>query len=208
MRKFTNEIKIGMFMVLALGAGAIFWMKTQNLDLKSETYTLKTYFNFAGGIKENSIVALSGIEVGKVDAVNFIYEPATKVEIVMSISNKAKVRTDSIAYIGSAGFIGDAFVGLTAGSADAAFIEPGTEVKSEDPIEMRVLMKKADSIATQIDQAMVDVRKLAASLNGVVGENKERIGSIMKNLVSTSENFNEFSNDIKQHPWKLLMKGK
>jgi hypothetical protein len=39
-------------------------------------------------------------------------------------------------------------------------------------------------------------------------DNRPRIDSIMKNIEATSVNFNEFSTDIKQHPWKLLMKGK
>lgn len=220
MKRFTNEVLIGIFVVAAIGVGVFFWMRTQNLE--PDTYSLKTYFNFAGGIKENSVVALSGIEVGRVEKINFTYEPDTKVEVILAISNKAKVRTDSLCYIGTAGFIGDAFIGITPGSKDMGFVDPGATLASEDPIEFRILMKKADAIATGLSEAMAEVKnlgksfaepmadigKLAKNLNSTVSDNRTKIDNIFKNLETTSVNFNDFSADIKAHPWKLLMKGK
>jgi len=207
MRKFTNELMIGIFVVLAIGVGVLFWIKTENFTA-DETYNLKTYFTYAGNVKENAVVSLSGIEVGRVEKIAFKYDTGTKVEVVLSLSRNAKVRTDSIAYIGTAGFIGDAFVGLTPGTPGTAFAKAGAVIQSEDPIQMRELMKKADSISKKIDETLVDVKALASNLNGTLQDNRGRIDSIMVNLEQTSVNFNEFSEDIKQHPWKLLMKGK
>jgi len=206
MKLLSNEFKIGIFVILAGAVGFVFWARTQNFT--ADTYTVKTYFKFVSGLKENSIVALSGYEVGKVDKIYFMYEPGTKIEVTMSISKDAKVRTDSIAYIGTAGFIGDSFVGLTAGGDNTEFVEDGAVIGSEDPIEMRELMKKAEGIATKLDETLVDVKKLMGNLNSTIQDNRPRIDSIMKNIEATSVNFNEFSTDIKQHPWKLLMKGK
>ena len=55
---------------------------------------------------------------------------------------------------------------------------------------------------------LAEVKMLATNVNSVVSDNKTRIDGIASNLESTSVNFKEFSEDIKQHPWKLLMKGK
>ena len=49
---------------------------------------------------------------------------------------------------------------------------------------------------------------LAGNLNGVVTDNRSKVDNIASNLESTTANFKDFSDDIKQHPWKLLMKGK
>jgi len=46
------------------------------------------------------------------------------------------------------------------------------------------------------------------SLNTLMDENKGRISSIAQNMETTSKNFEEFSEDLKQHPWKLLFKPK
>lgn len=199
MKNFTNEIKTGLVIVSAILIGVFFWLKTSNFQ--SEGYSLKTYFSHAEGVKENSIVNLAGIEVGRVTSVEFIYEPnKTNVEVVMLIDEAAKVRANSIAFIGTTGFIGDAYIGMTPGNS-GDFLKDGDIVISEDPIEMRKFMKQAEEIAGKLDMILGDVKTL-------VSDNKEKVDSIVLNLEQTSENFNELSDDIKRHPWKLLMKGK
>ena len=207
MGKASNELKVGIFVILAICAGVFLWTKTQNMTA-SEIYRLKTCFNFAGGLKENGIVTLSGIEVGRIEKINFIYKPETKIEVTLGISKKAKVRTDSIAYITTSGIIGDSFIGITPGNAECSFAKPDSVITGEDPIQMRELMKKAESIAQNLDSALVDVKKLAGNLNGAIEDNRGKIDNIIVNLEKTSVNFNEFSDDIKKHPWKLLQKGK
>ena len=97
--------------------------------------------------------------------------------------------------------IGDAYIGITPGSPDRAFVNEGATLISEDPVEMRKLMKKADAISETLEKTLADVKSL-------VTDNKEKVDSIASNLEATTVNFKEFSEDIKQHPWKLLMKGK
>jgi len=99
-------------------------------------------------------------------------------------------------------------VGLTPGTANNPFLKNGAVVASEDPIQAREMMKKADLIAIKLEETLGDVKQLSENLNLTVSENKEGIDNIVKNLEQTSVNFNEFSEDIKQHPWKLLLKGK
>ena len=206
MKKFTNEIKIGLFIVLAICVGIFMWARTQNLV--SDAYELKTYFSYAGGLKENSIVTLSGIEVGRVLKVNFKYDPETKVAVVLSLNKDAKVRSDAIAYIESTGFVGDTLLGLTPGTSDYPFAKNGDVIASEDPVQMREFMKRAEAISKTLDATLLDVKELAHNMNTTVSDNKESVNTIVKNLEQTAINFNEFSEDIKAHPWKLLMKGK
>jgi phospholipid/cholesterol/gamma-HCH transport system substrate-binding protein len=202
----TNELKTGMIVVAAAIIGVIFWAQTT--DFKSRPYRVKTFFNYAEGIKKDSIVKLSGIEVGRVESVNFQYVPETKVELVLSIKDNAKMHEDSVAFISTSGMIGDAYIGVTSGSADRPFVKDGAVLISEDPIEMRRLMKRADAIAENLDKTLAEVKRLAENVSGVVKDNKAQIGNITANLEETTANFKEFSADIKQHPWKLLMKGK
>jgi len=68
-------------------------------------------------------------------------------------------------------------------------------------------MKKADKIADSLDKTLLEVKSLAANVNGVVEENKPGIKQIITNLEDTTQNFKEFSADVKKNPWKLLFKG-
>ena len=204
--KMTNELKTGIVVAAAVVVAVIFWAKTT--DFSARPYKLKTYFNYAEGVKVDSIVKLSGIEVGRLEKITLDYTPETKVELVLTLNDKAKIREDAIAFISTSGLIGDAYIGLTPGSSDKPFLKGGATIMSEDPIEMRRLMKKADVIAENLDKTLVEVKRLAENVTGVVTDNRSRLDNIAVNLEETAVNFKEFSEDIKKHPWKLLIKGK
>ncbi|MBI5123993.1 MAG: MCE family protein [Candidatus Omnitrophica bacterium] len=206
MIKITNELKTGMVVVAAIIVASIFWVKTANFS--SKPYRLKTQFNYAEGVKADSIVKLAGIEIGRVENIKFLYSPDTKVELVLLLDKNAKVHEDSIAFISTSGLVGDAFLGLTPGSPDKPFAKDGDTVLSEDPIEMRKLMKRAETIADSLDKTLTEFKEFASSMSGVVKDNKSKVDNIAANLEETTANFKEFSADLKEHPWKLLSKGK
>lgn len=204
MMKITNEMKTGLVVVAAVFVAAVFWMKTANFTGKP--YRLKTQFNYAEGLKPDSIVKLSGIEIGRIENIKFLYSPDTKVQITLLLNKLAKVHEDSIAFISSSGLVGDAYLGLTPGSPDKPFARDGMTVLSEDPVEMRKLMKKVDAISDNLDKTLTEFKELAQNVNGVVKDNKAKIDGMLANLEQTSVNFKEFSEDIKKNPWKLLSK--
>ena len=195
--RLSNEMKAGIVVIAALAIAAMFFLKTANFQ--TSKYDIKTYFTYAGDLDKNAIVKLSGIEVGRLKDIKFVYEPETKVQCIIELSQKAKVRTDSIAYIATSGIVGDSYVGLTPGKS-SEFVKPGDVVASEDPVQMRVLMKKADSIANNLDKTLSEIKNLVVN-------NKDNLDNIVVNLEKTTENFKEFSEDVKKHPWKLLFKG-
>ncbi len=195
--KVSNEIKAGVVIVVAIAIGIIFFGKTA--AFKQETYDLKTFFGYAGDLKADATVKLSGIEVGRVKGLKFVYNPNTHVECILEINADAKVRSDSTAYIATSGFVGDAYVGITAGESDE-FLKNGNTVMSEDPIQARLLFKKADSIAGNLDDILVKVKSL-------VTDNRQNLDNIVSNIEVTTVNFKEFSEDLKKHPWKLMFKG-
>ncbi len=197
MMKFSNEIKAGLVIIAAVAVGFMFFGKTATLP--AEKYLMKTYFIYAGDLKTDAVVKLSGIEVGRLKEINFVYTPDTKVECIIEVDASAKVRADSIAYVGTAGFVGDAYIGITPGSSET-FAKSGDVLVSEDPVQMRLIMKKADSIADNLD-------KILAEIKSVVTDNRQNLDDIVVNLEMTTENFKEFSEDVKKHPWKLLFKG-
>lgn len=202
--KISNEVKTGMVVAAAIAVGIFFFVRTTGF--KPAPYRVKTTFNYAEGVKKDSIVKLSGIEVGRVESMRFTYNPETKIELVLLVDPKAKLREDSMAFISTSGMIGDAYIGITPGSPEKSFLKDGDMIMGEDPVEARKLMKKADLIADNLDKALAELKTLTASVTGVVTENKAKLDNIATNLEETSVNFKEFSADIKKSPWKLIMK--
>jgi len=204
--KITNELKVGLVVTAAIVVASIFWVKTANFSPKP--YRLKTQFRYADGIKADSIVKLAGIEIGRVESIKFLYNPDTKVELMLLLDENAKVHEDSVAFISTSGMVGDAFLGLTSGSPDKAFVKDGDTVTSEDPVETRKIMKRAETIADNLDKTLAEFKELASNVNGVLDDSKSKMDNMIVNMEMTSSNFKEFSEDIKKHPWKLLSKGK
>lgn len=194
--RMSNEIKAGLVIVTALLMAVFLFAKTATFG--HSTYEIKTAFRYGGNLKPDAIVKLSGIEVGRLTEIKLVYEPDTMVQCVLEVDSKAKFRADSIAYIDTAGFVGDAFVGITPGTSEE-FVKRGGMVNSEDPVQMRLLMKKADSIAENLDKIMAEVKS-------VVVDNRGKFDEIIMNIEAVSENFKEFSEDVKKNPWKLLFK--
>ncbi len=195
--KISNEIKAGIVVLVALAITIFFFAKT--VTFQHRKYDLKTCFVYAGDLKNDALVKLSGVEVGRLKSMKFKYdEKGTRVECLLELSADAKVRSDSMAYIAASGFVGDAYIGITPGKAED-FVKAGTVIASEDPVQMRLLMKKADEIANNLDGILADVRS-------VVSDNKQNLDNIVLNLEATTENFKEFSEDVKSNPWKLLFK--
>jgi phospholipid/cholesterol/gamma-HCH transport system substrate-binding protein len=194
--KFSNEIKVGIVVVVAVAIGVFYFGKTAKFRHKK--YDVKTYFVYAGNLKPDAIVKLSGIDVGRVKDMKFIYKDGTKVECILEVDATAKLRSDSLAYIDTAGIVGDAFVGITPGTTEE-FVKHGAVMASEDPIQTRLLFKKADQIATNLDTIIADIKD-------VVSENKDNMDNIILNLEATTENFKDFSENVKKNPWKLLFK--
>ncbi|KJJ84116.1 organic solvents resistance ABC transporter periplasmic protein [Candidatus Omnitrophus magneticus] len=203
--RIPNEIKAGIVVLSAMAIGAYFFIKTSS-EFQEETYTIKTYFNYAGDLKKDAAVKLAGVYSGRVSEIRFIYDSATKIECVLTLNQSVKIRKDAVAYIGTSGFIGDTYIGLTPGSSPE-FLQQGEAILSEDPIEMRELFKKADKIANELEKTLVEVRTVAINVNGMVVENRPAIQRMVTHLESTGRNFEEFSAEVKKHPWKLLFKG-
>ncbi|MFC1576980.1 MlaD family protein [Candidatus Omnitrophota bacterium] len=208
MLKISNEIKTGIMVITCFLVLAWLIVETGDVSfVQKKGYNIKVRFNFASGIEENAPVRLAGVEVGKVKVIELAYEPQTAAVLTVWLDSKTKIRQDSQAFINTLGLMGEKYIEITSGEADE-YLSDGDMLKGEDPFQMERLLKKGEEIAQKLDDTLVDVKALAQNVNGMVSENRQGIAGIVTNLEETSENFNEFSDDIKRHPWKLLMKGK
>jgi len=208
MFKISNEIKTGVMVLACFLVLAWLVLKTGDVSFtQAKGYKIDIMFNFASGIEENAPVRLAGVQVGKVKKITLTYTPQTMAVITVWLDANAKVRKDSEVYINTLGLMGEKYIEITSGVSDE-FLQDGDKLMGEDPFQMEKLLKKGEQIAEKLDAALVDVKSLAQNVNGMVSDNREGINHIVQNLEETAQNFNEFSDDIKRHPWKLLMKGK
>lgn len=208
-RNITNELKVGVFAVVCILVLLGFLYKTGSFEFKKEGYEVKVLFNVVSGVQRNAPVRLAGVEIGQVNDIKLSYvEGATKVAVTLWLNEGAKLKKDSKAYITALGLMGEKYIEVSAGSQEAPYLRPGEAIAGEDPLEFDALARKGENIADALQETLAHIKELAQNSNLVITDNKEKIDAIFENLEMTTQNFKEFSEDVKRNPWKLMSKGK
>lgn len=206
--KISNEAKTGLLVVVCLTALVVMVVKVGNFSLFEKGYTVKTHLGFSGGVKKNAPVRLSGMDVGTVKDIRMIYGDESVVEVDLFLEDGVKVRTDAKATVATLGLMGEKYIEIQQGTKAAEYAKAGELIPAEDPVRMEDLIKMATKIAEDIGQMARDISVVAKDVDKVIVDNRPKLDRIFDNLDETSENFQQFSDDLKWHPWKVLAKGK
>jgi phospholipid/cholesterol/gamma-HCH transport system substrate-binding protein len=132
MRK-SRTLNLGTGSFVLLGFAALFFLTTQTTSrglswFGPPHYELIAKFDNIGDLKIGAPVSMSGVEIGRVDKIDF---DSNEYKAVVSLRLNArydKIPTDSDASIYTQGLLGGKFIGLTAGGAD-------TYLKDNDHID-------------------------------------------------------------------------
>ena len=206
--KMSNETKTGLFVLICLAVLGGLLIRIGSFNFFKHGFMIKSHFHFTGGVKKNSPVRLSGVDVGEVKNIRVIYGEDTVVEVDLWLEDGTKVRKDSHAYVTTLGLMGEKYIEIKAGTPAADYAVEGDLIAGDDPVRLEELIQIGTKVANDVGQMAKDISKVANHVDGAIQDNRSKIDSIFDNLEETSENFNDFSRDIKHHPWKILAKGK
>ena len=205
MKKISNEFMVGLFVLLCLIGLFYLTYSTGKMNLKKEGYNIYVVFDEIAGLEKKAPVMLNGLEVGKVDQIKASYDgDKTRMTLKLWLDKSAKVRDNAVVSIKTLGLMGEKYIQISSYEG-SNFIQPGAVLFGKPYLDLDALMEQAQVISKDLGE---QVNKLVANLNSTVDANKGNISQIIENLEATSQNFEDFSADIKKHPWKLLLKGK
>ena len=206
--KISNEMKTGVFVLICIAALLGMLIKVGNFSFFKKGFTLKTRFHFSGGVKKSAPVCLSGVNVGEVKDIRLIYDEGdTVAEAVLWLEEGTQVRKDSVANVATLGLMGEKYVEIRSGSSkDIA--ASGDLIQGEDPVRLEDLIDIGKKVAGDIGQTARDISRVVNHVDEALQDNRPKLDSIFDNFEETSENFNDFSQDVKYHPWKVLARGK
>ncbi len=205
--KMSNEAKTGILVLVSLITLGALLLKVGNFGLFKKGYTIRSQFHYTAGVKKNAPVRLSGVDVGEVKDLVLHYGDETLIETVLRIDEGVKIRKDSKMYVTTLGLMGEKYVEIKAGTAAAEYANEGDEIPSQDPVRLEELIEMATKVAGDVGKMAQDISRVADNVDGVLNDNKPKLSRIFDNLEYTSENFRDFSEDLKWHPWKVLAKG-
>lgn len=206
MRFFTNEVKVGIVVAMAIVIlifSAFIVKEGEVRGFRTKEYTIKVVFNFVGGLKETAPVRLSGVKVGQVKKIRFIQEPLTKVETTISLKEAIQLREDARFSITTVGLLGEKYIEITPGSLDTPIIKPGAILVGQDAVDIGEVFSSAGD-------AMEDLGGIISSVRGGKGTVGKLVTDkeLYDNLSAMIKNLRELSEEVKEHPWKLFRKEK
>jgi phospholipid/cholesterol/gamma-HCH transport system substrate-binding protein len=205
MKKYNREFKVGLFVIFCLLALFYLIYSTGKLDIKKNGYHIYVIFDDIAALENKAPVFLNGLEVGKVDDIKIVYDNnKTRIMLKLWLKSRAKIRENPVISIKTLGLMGEKYIHILTMESEN-FVKPDTVLTGKPYLDLDMLMEQAQILSHEISQ---QINKLLITVTNTVDMNKDSISQIIKNLEVTSKNFEEFSADLKRHPWKLLFRTK
>ncbi len=201
MKKYGNEFKVGLFFLICVFGLAAITIRTNKVNFKKKGYHIYVIFEDISGLEKEASVLLNGVDAGKVENIESVYiADKTKVKLTVYLNNGVEIRENPKISIKSIGFMGEQCLQISS-LEGKKLVNPGALIKGEPCTDIGTIMKNVDNLTKQVNE-------LTSNLNYVVEDSKNTISQMVLNLESASKNLEEFTLDIKKHPWKLLYKNK
>jgi phospholipid/cholesterol/gamma-HCH transport system substrate-binding protein len=186
--KNSLETKLGIFVVLVIFAAFFIVETLGSVDLFRGGYHVNALFNTAQDLKPGNSVKMAGVEIGRVEKITLA---DGKVNVTMKIRPDAVVKTDSKAMIKFVGLMGQNFVSLNFGSADAPRAVEGALLETEEEPDLNAIMAKLDNATTGIENLTKSfspdtINNLLGPLTDFFKQNSGHIGGAISNIETIS----------------------
>ena len=142
MKRINTEVVVGLFVVIGFVCFA--WMSVRLGDVsffEKPSYQVSARFGSVSGLKPNSRVEMSGVQVGKVLSIHLEAESYEAI-VQLKIDKEVVLQEDVIASIRTAGIIGDRYVNITPGGLDDLIADGGEITETESAINLEDLLSK------------------------------------------------------------------
>jgi phospholipid/cholesterol/gamma-HCH transport system substrate-binding protein len=214
--RLSAESKVGLFVLAGLSILMISILMLGDIHFRPQNYFL-VIFNSVEGITDKSPVKIFGVEVGSVKKVELENRRA---RITIALRKGIPVYKNAQVRIRSTGIIGTKFIAFDPGKPVAGEPETGQELHSGDMIigqESLSLDELMERVAKSLDDVtgggklganlnatMANLRSITDSLNAAVGQQRQALVNIVKNV----EGFSEHAKSLATHLDELIQSSK
>lgn len=196
--KIRKEVKIGIFaiVIMAILYWGINFLKGK--DLFNRTNTFYAYYENVSGIQNSSPIIIRGINAGLVTGIKFRPDMNNSVEVRFDVKSAYKIPDNSIVKLFSNGIIGGKALEIVLGDSQN-YLPDGATIKSESESSLlEIAGSEIDVIKNQLYGIMNELDLTLKNVNGILGDNKERIAGTMEGLEKGAQAFGSKGEDLKQ----------
>ena len=186
--KNSLETKLGIFVIFVMLATWAIIETLGGMESFLGGYRVSALFNTVQDLKAGSSVKMAGVEIGRVEKIALANN---KANVTMKLHSDAIVKTDSKAAVKFTGLMGQNFISIDFGSADAPKAVDGAVLTTEDQPDLNAIMAKLDSAATGIENFGKSftgdrIDNLIGPLTDFIKQNSSHIGGAISNMENIS----------------------
>ena len=204
--KLSLEARVGLLVIVSALLLGSFLFVLGGFSV-GDTYTLYADFDNPGSVQAGAPVRIGGVRVGRVEEVRFMggrldtatgHRPLVRLRLSLDTTVRDTIHTDSIFYVTSQGVLGEQFVAIDPGTAEAPVLEPDSVVDGVDPPRLDLALALGyELLETLVDGIRVNREDLGLLLEDVVGlvhalrelldANRDRLAHIVENVDTATE---------------------
>ncbi|MBI1882728.1 MAG: MCE family protein [Chlamydiae bacterium] len=192
--KSKIEIRVGLFVFLGLSSlcAMIIMFGFRNAKLIHNTYRLTAVFSFTNGVVTGAPVRFAGVDVGKVNAIEFAHDQTNDVYLHMDIQKGIIIRQDARLIINSLGIMGEKYLEFIPKTNTAEAYVAWDKIRGEDPLALNDVVTEALKLVGDFRTAVKDIlddrtkeniRETLQNLRNLTDEETERaLTQSLKNI--------------------------
>jgi phospholipid/cholesterol/gamma-HCH transport system substrate-binding protein len=215
---FSLEVKVGILILTALLLMGGFLFALGGVSLKGG-FSVYVDFNNPGGLKVGAPVRVAGVRVGSVEKNEYLggkldpktgRKPLVRMEVHIDNDIRSTLHDDSLFYVTSQGILGEPFLAVDPGSEGRPMLAEGAVYQGIDPPRLdlalslgfellETMVNAVRANRAQLGEMMDNASGVLRGLNEVLGQNKDSLNRIIKNLEAATENGNNLLVSVREN---------
>jgi phospholipid/cholesterol/gamma-HCH transport system substrate-binding protein len=192
---------VGLFVIagLALFTTGLFMIGNRH-EAWARHVELYTDFSDVSGIVPGAKVQVAGMDAGEVLGMEVPMAPPAKFRVKLRINEKLSglVRTDSVVTVGQEGVVGNRFLEIGAGSAQAPAVATGATLKGTEPTDLSALVELAKGTIVNLDATVHNANNLVTNANGLITSVAGNLNATLDKTKLTVSNANDVVTGLKE----------
>jgi phospholipid/cholesterol/gamma-HCH transport system substrate-binding protein len=191
--KIKSIIRVIVICLLSITAVIFLYLLVNNFQFQRGT-TFYIHFDHIGSLVHGGWIRKAGVKIGSITNIEIDEKDQSTVIVTFNLFPGNFIHNDSRLVIMSASMIGDQYIEVMPGTAEAGFAEEGKVFMGESS-------KSLDSLLVKSDDVIKDFTVAVTVLSEILDEKKDAIKDIISNIDEASASLNKV---IKNAEYSLM----